>query len=437
MLNRLLRGGLWAITGRVSSAFFGLCLYSLIAHLLSPEEMGSYFLIYSLISITVVLAQFGFTQTIVRLIAESIGTGRPGRALDAICLIFKYFALSTSIVACFFAFGFGKWLSIFIFKSLLMTNIIGIAMIWMVVVAFEGLFGETFRGFDDIRFASIFGGLLSTIISVLLFGFIWMKDKQTDLKQLLTLMILSSFLSNLIAGILVFKKSKLLKGNENIFSQEIFSIAFPLLITNLTLFALIQLPILILGAYRSQEEVALYGAAVRFVSLLEKPLLIINAVVPPLIAEMYFQNKNSELERVLRITASIATIPAVLILIVFLFYGKSILGIVYGEYYSKGAIILIILSIGQIANVYAGSCGITLMMTGYQTMMMKISLLCGFITAFGSILFVKNFGAIGIACVATTTLIMQNLLMLIFTKRKLGIWTYANFSFSLITKIFD
>jgi O-antigen/teichoic acid export membrane protein len=68
--------------------------------------------------------------------------------------------------------------------------------------------------------------------------------------------------------------------------REILSVSWPMWVTNITLFVGTQTDIWIVGAFRSQEEVAIYGAAVKLVLMVALPLQIVSTVVPPLITEM-------------------------------------------------------------------------------------------------------------------------------------------------------
>ncbi len=204
------------------------------------------------------------------------------------------------------------------------------------------------------------------------------------------------------------------------------SLAWPVLITNLTRFALTQADLWILGAFRAQNSVALYGAALRLVALIAMPLMLVNAVVPPLIAEMSVQYRKKELETWLRRTATITALPALCALLIFILFGQFILATLYGEFYSAAALILAILSAGQIANVWSGSCGLTLMMTGHHRTLMKITIFCGIATVTAALWAVRNYGAPGVAIAASSGLVLQNLLMLFYAKRKTGIWTHVN-----------
>ena len=63
--QKLVRGGAWALTGKILAALSGLGVNALLARLLTPEEMGVYFLTLSLVTIASLFAQMGMTQTVV------------------------------------------------------------------------------------------------------------------------------------------------------------------------------------------------------------------------------------------------------------------------------------------------------------------------------------------------------------------------------------
>jgi O-antigen/teichoic acid export membrane protein len=151
-------------------------------------------------------------------------------------------------------------------------------------------------------------------------------------------------------------------------------------------------------------------------------------VIPPIVAELHAQGRTTQLERALRAGATLAGLPALGILAVFLLFGPFVLGTVYGPEYRDAATILAILSSGRLLAVWAGSCGVVLMMTGHQRAMMAITLVSGSISIAGGLLAAPRFGAIGVAVTTSTAQVLQNLLQLILVRRRLGIWTMIQFS---------
>jgi O-antigen/teichoic acid export membrane protein len=107
----------------------------------------------------------------------------------------------------------------------------------------------------------------------------------------------------------------------------------------------------------------------------------------------------------------------------------------YGDFYRQAAPILLVLSLGQVVNVWAGSCGMALMMTGHQTWVLRILMLKGFFLVIASLLVVQDHGAMGVAVVSAIGLVLQNALMLVAAKRKIGVWTQASFSPKMLRRV--
>ncbi|MBF0282131.1 MAG: flippase [Zetaproteobacteria bacterium] len=428
--EKLLKGGAWAFSGKIITAFIGLSINALLARLLPPDELGAYFLTFSIVSLAAIFAQFGLTKSTVRLVAESMGTERQGRARAFITTSLRICTLTSFIIVCLLVFGAGEWIAKQLFESELISQVMGLAPAWVVIIVFQQLMAEVFRGFHDIRLAILFGGLVTGLIAMFLFFTLWLLQGYSNLSQIIQLMLIAGISSIIISSLLLWKKLSILplQSDDKINIPEIISLSWPLWITSLTFFVLIQVDLWIMGAFRPQEEVAVYGAVTRTVALVTMPLLIVNAVVPPLIAEMYAQGKTEQLEKAIRTVSTLAGFPSLIILVCFLIFGESLLGMIFGEYYQIGGLILTILSVGQLTNVWVGSCGQVLMLTGHQVIMMRITVFSGMFAAISAFFLVSKYGGVGVAIASSSGMILQNLLMLFFAKKSTGIWTHVSFS---------
>jgi len=294
---------------------------------------------------------------------------------------------------------------------------------------------ESFRGFSDIRLATVLGGLITSILFATFLFLQWVSSGHSQLSLIIKCAISAVFINSIFGGWLL--KRKIISLNKK-FKPEwkrIFSIAMPLLATNITLFMVNYVDLWVLGIHSSQDEVAIYGAVSRLVAIIALPLIIVNSVVPPVIAGMYVQKKNERLENILRVSAGLATIPAILTVFCFILFGETILSVMFGNYYSQGLITLVFLSVGRLANVWAGSCGLTLILTGHQKSMMAITFFSATLLVMTASLVAGKYGANGVALASCVTMIIQNLLMLIFSRIQIGIWTHASFNPSLIKNV--
>jgi len=133
------------------------------------------------------------------------------------------------------------------------------------------------------------------------------------------------------------------------------------------------------------------------------------------------------LEHTLRSMATLTGIPAWLASMGCIFFAGPILGLVYGPYYREGAIVLAVLSIGQFANVCAGSCGIVLAYTGHQKMLMVITIIVSAVTLAAMLATVQFYGVVGVAVCKAVGQLLQNGIVLLVVKQKTGMWTHIGF----------
>lgn len=425
----LLSGGAWAFCGKIITAAATLVVNASLARLLSPDEMGIYFLAFSFVYIAVRFAILGMNQTVLRLIAESMATDQIGRALKSILYALLLGGTGVLMVSLGILGGLGNLIAEKIFHLPMLKDLLLLIAIWMGVITFQHIFAEIYRGFHDIRFATVFGGLVTNVLCALIFTVLKVLNIDCQLEHIVFLSILAGAISLFFSALVLYKKlyrqfgKTITKIKTNISAWKVVKIGSPLWVANLALIPRSQAALWILGMFRPQSEVAMYGASLRLVTMVSLTLIIVNAVIPPIIAEMSAQGRKRELEKIIRTTTTFIAIPAIIILTIFIFSGGAILVTVYGDFYRSGAIILSLLSIGQLVNVCCGSCGQALMMTGHQKILMWISLLSGFSILAISVLFVKIFGATGIAAVVMVDMIIYNLLMVIIAKKRVGIWT--------------
>jgi O-antigen/teichoic acid export membrane protein len=118
------------------------------------------------------------------------------------------------------------------------------------------------------------------------------------------------------------------------------------------------------------------------------------------------------------------------------------LGLVYGAKLfphgslaiHQGAIVLVLLSAGKLAAVWAGSCGAVLQFTGHQRSMLRVNLLTSPLFIIGALLVVRDYGPVGIASMTAAVTVLQNAALVLVAKRKTGLWTHVSLSPSRLRK---
>ena len=72
----VLRDGSWTFALKIASMGASLAVSIVLARLLDPELLGTYFLILSFVSFAALVAQLGLNLAVVRLLAESLALGQ-------------------------------------------------------------------------------------------------------------------------------------------------------------------------------------------------------------------------------------------------------------------------------------------------------------------------------------------------------------------------
>ncbi len=421
--RRLISGSAWAFAGRVLTAITGLLANALVTRVLPPADVGAYFLLVSLVAFAVLVAQLGMQRGIVRLVAESLASHDLGRAHSVVIQVIRVGLLASIVVA-----GV-VWLNRRnigegLFHSRVITDVMWLGALWIVARAILGLIAEGFRGFHDIRLATLFNGLASNAILVLLLYLCLSGYFPQNLSTVVICTLAAILISLAVAAGLMFRLFGNAGSRHPIASRRLMEVGLPLLVTSLMIFLLGQVDLWIVGAYRPESEVAIYGAATRLVQLVTMPLMIVNAVLPPIIADLYSRNQTAQLEKLLRGMAALAGIPAAAALTLLVTTAPYLLGLVYGDFYRGAATPVILISFGQLVNVWAGSGILVLMMTENQSSLMKITVAFTALLIGGDLLAAPAYGVDGVAAVSAAVVSGQALCILFVVRRATGMWTH-------------
>jgi O-antigen/teichoic acid export membrane protein len=424
-LRRLLiTGGVWVLLGKTATAASSLVVYALLARLLTEEAFGAFSKAFTLVMFAALLSQLGLQQAVVRMVAEAMGTARAERARAVVVLVYRYVFLGVAGVIALLLLGPGEWLVGGVWHSGLLASSLGAISAWLGFKSFEVTTSETFRGFKDLRFAALFGGALSGLLNAGVLLVLWRTRGEADLALVIRVVAATTAVS-VACGLLALRlKLGRLPLGGTVRSSEVHAIAQPLWINGMVVQLQAQSDIWVLGAVIADDRLAIYAAAARVVAMVSQSLILVNLVVPPFIADLYARGERERLERILRTTATMAGIPAFAVLAAFILFGGPILGAVYTEYYTAGATVLALLSVGKLVNVLTGSCGVTMAMTGHQKELLRITVVTTLITVVGNLLVARPWGLTGVAVVVCVGTVIQNVAMWIATRRVTGMWTH-------------
>lgn len=123
--------------------------------------------------------------------------------------------------------------------------------------------------------------------------------------------------------------------------------------------------ILMLGALVDTEAAGIYAVASRIAMFVSFGLVSANAIVAPLIAQLYAEERRDRLQRMLRWVARATVIFGLPVVAVLALWGPEVLGL-FGAAFPSGYVAMLILSGAQLVNCAAGSVGFLMTMTDHQ-----------------------------------------------------------------------
>ena len=426
LTKRFLTGATWSLFGKIASAGATLTAYALLARLLTPDEMGSYFFVLSVVTFISMCCQWGFNRGLVKLVASELAKGRNKLVRSGIITSFGITVVFSFFMAAFLISPIGEQLLVVISGSELLISLSAMMGLWVIIKALQGLVSETFRGFHDIRLATIFGGLVTAVLSMVFYFLFWTLKGEASLYHVVQLMVLAAGLSLLFGFTILFQKVRVLDHGGKLAILKVLKFGFPLFITSISLFGVREFHLWVLAMFQPESEVAMYGSALRLVTLLAMPLIIVNSVIPPMIADLYSRKKYAQVQRVLQKTATLMSMPAIIVFCLIMLFGKNILEFIYGASYTEAYMPFIILAGGQMVNVLTGSPGVLLTMSGHEKVVMKSAYGAGALGLAISLIGVQYYGAVGAALGYSIGIVINNILMWMYSAYRMSIFTQGS-----------
>jgi len=181
-----------------------------------------------------------------------------------------------------------------------------------------------------------------------------------------------------------------------------------------------QIDILMLAALRGSESAGVYQAAVRGAELVAFSLVIANMAIQPSLARLYATGDTARLQRLVTWSARGATAAALPLAAIMILWGGPIMAAAFGADFARGAIALAILSAAQLVNAFTGPANSLLDMTGHQHDTLKAMIAGVLANVTLNALLIPRWGIAGAAIATGVSLILWNVLLVVFVQRRLG-----------------
>lgn len=408
---------------RIGGQVVGFLLTLLIARYFGAEGLGEYMLAVVVLRIFTLIAKLGMDTASIRFIA-SFTKQRKWKSLIYFRKKVASTLLFTSIIASLCMYFLAD-----IIANLLNINLeyIRLFSFFVLPMVFFIVHYQSLRGLKQIAAFSFFYRMsqaLFTIVTLIILLQFYNNSIVPFYAYATSLTIVSTL------AFIVFRSALKEKIEDNVSEeieekslQSILAVAMPLMFAQSVQFIMAWTDKLMLGNMMTAEDVGVYGVAFRLSMFASITLMAINSIASPKFAEMYGEKNMKGLKKVAQQSTKMIFWSTLPLVILFFMFPKLLLGL-FGEQFKIGVYAFMLLSLGKLISALSGSVGNLLQMTGKQLIFMNILLAGAIINVLLNYLLIPIYGINGAAVASMSSIIVWNLTMVYYVKKKLGFLTF-------------
>lgn len=400
-----------------AAAAFGLQVA--LARLLGPEEYGLFAYASTWAILLAMIGPLGFDRAALRVIPENIANGAPGTV--------RHFAFVSALVTAGVSGGVVLVYSAVVYSMGCAGSGTCRALLWSVPLilgnAFAQLGSETLRAFRRIVFADLVNLILRPmILMVAIVALVAVLDRPPSAVDALALSAANSALTIavFVGAILLMLPGPPKEETRTASAKAWLGIAIPLLFVSLSNVVLARTDVIMVGALLGNVEAGWYNAATRVAILAGFPLVAINAVLAPMIAQLHASGEQGRLQEMVRLAAYISLVAATSVAVAVALSASFVLGL-FGDGFAAGVSSLRVLVVAQVISATAGPAGYVLAMTGRQSHLARIVAITALLNVVLNAILVNSVGAIGAALATAICISLSNLLMIADAVRSNGL----------------
>lgn len=361
----LVRGTTGVFILQALTTALGFLTNVLLARFLGSVEYGVYTYVYAWVGILTVLSMFGFGDVLIREIASYQARQEWGLIAGILRSVGRYAVYISIGVAAASA------VIIYLFPHLFNPQIfpaIWFALLLLPTLTIFNLTGQALVGNKKVIQAKVTGVLVRAPLFIVLLVLVFGLMPAARTAAVAIFLGLCATCAALLGSLYLLYKSlphDAVAATPEYQVRRWFKSALPLLLIA-GLFELnTRMPILILGSFSDLESAGFYAVAALIAGFIGFILMSVNLTVSPVFSTLYTSGDMRRLQRIVtqstRIMVAVCLIMALSIVVL-----RNWLLSFFGPAFHQASSLLVLLSVGQVVNVFAGSVGTLLVMTGHE-----------------------------------------------------------------------
>ncbi|SFB98558.1 Membrane protein involved in the export of O-antigen and teichoic acid [Flexibacter flexilis DSM 6793] len=403
---------------RMAGIFLSFIFTKVVIAVYGIDTWGRFSLSFTYLFLLTVLTKAGFDMALMRFASQ--WQHKDLRVLRGIYIQSLRFVLPIGLFLSLSLFFCADTLAFWLKKPEMSSDFrwvsLGILPFSLITVHSEGL-----RGLHQVtfyNFAQTVGNFLITLLLLPIFYYFLGNETQP-----INIFVLGITLVSLLTAWQWLKSIEIREKAVHYFKfSQIKEVAMPMFLSNIIFVAMGYLDVFILGFYSPEAEIGGYSVASKLSNVLTIPLFAVSGFVAPKITAFYNQHQIKELQQLLLNSSKIVAVTIIPIFIFIAAFPMFLLGLL-GINDSQSAEVMIIIAMGYCFNALAGSTDITLQMTGNEKVFRNIAMFSIAINLILNFILIPIYGTIGAAYSNLVTVVLWNLLSIVYARKKVGVDT--------------
>ncbi|WP_428920797.1 flippase [Marinobacter sp. DUT-3] len=183
-----------------------------------------------------------------------------------------------------------------------------------------------------------------------------------------------------------------------------------------------QIGIIFLGMLSSDDQVAAMRVAERGGQFVVLSLTLVNMVIAPYIVQAHQDSDRIKLQQLAQRCARGSFVLSLPVALALIFGGEKLVSLVFGQDYASISYFpVLIIALGQLLNVFFGSVGHLLSMSGNEKYTLVGQVIAVVLNVLLCLMLIPSFGAVGAAIAVSISIVVWNLVLAYFVFQKLKI----------------
>jgi len=418
-LPHVARGAIINFSGILSRMAFLYVYTFILARALPVEDLGSYFLMVTMINLLGLAAMVGLDLGVVRFVSLFAGEKKFGLARQVV----RYglmFGLPVGAAFATMLFLAAPAVSERLFASspgsVTALRVFALSIPFLVAAR---IFNATTQGMHRMQYQvysrdigeQVFKVALSVAALALgagLLGVVWANVAALALATGVSLFFALMVLPKPAPG----QPATEAEGVAESPVRAVLRYSYPLALASILVALWLQADTLLLGYFGTTTDVGYYGVAIKLAIFGSKIITAFGTVFTPIIADLWNRQRAGELQVLYRITTRWIFILSLPIFLLMAIFADSIMRI-FGAGFTAGSVALVLLATGQMLNAATGAAGLMVLMSGRSRLeLLNVATTLAIDVAL-CVTLIPSYGLVGAAIANMVSLAVVNIMRVI------------------------